>query len=140
METTIVNHAADSLGKAPANDAQPTEAAPTPSVLLAYPEWSTVIDSLLDAFARLDAARRPTPSASPITPADGRPPHPTTLTDEQAFLASLACLERPDVSRMIDSLNGLLEAAMTLHLRAVLRHNHQVRQGGLSQSSEGGNV
>lgn len=128
----------DSLGKALANDASPTEAAPTPGVLLSYPEWPAVIDSLLDALARLDAARRPTQGASAtIAPTEGSPPAPATMTDKEALVRVAAC-ERPGVSRMDHSLNGFLEVAMTLHVRAVLRHNRRVSLGGMPQGSEGG--
>ena len=120
------------------NDASPTEAAPTPGVLLSYPEWPAVIDSLLDAFARLDAVGRPTQGASAtIAPTDGSPPATATMTDKEALVCAADC-ERPGVSRMDHSLNGFLEAAMTLHIRAVLRHNRQVRLDALTQSSEGG--
>lgn len=125
---------ADSLGKALTNDASPTEAAPTPGVLLSYPEWPAVIDSLLDAFARLHAAGPPAQGASAtIAPTDGPPPATAALTDMEAILICMAAGVRPGVSRMDQSLNGFLEAVMTLHLRAVLRHNRQVRQDGLTQ-------
>lgn len=124
---------------ASANHPVPNEVAPAANCPIPYPEWSQVIDSLLDAFARLHAAGPPAQGASaPIAPADGRPPDPATLTDEEAFLICIACYERPGLSRMDDSFNGILEAAMTLHLRAALRHNRQMRPDGLSQSSEGG--
>lgn len=152
METTIVKPAAesaipattsapinltsstDSLGKALANPASPTEAAPTPGVILSYPDWPEVIDSLLDAFARLHMAGWPAQGASAtIAPTDDSPPAPATLTDMDAFLLGIASRERPDVSCMDHSLNGLLQAVMTLHVRAVLQHNRQVRMDGLTQ-------
>ncbi|MEN9575613.1 MAG: hypothetical protein RL514_3468 [Verrucomicrobiota bacterium] len=128
------------------NHTSPTKAAPpTPGVLLPefipYPEWSDVIDSLIDVFARAHAAGWPAKGAAgPIAPADGSPPAPATLTEKPAFLVCVAGCERPGGPRVAHSFNGLLEAVMTLHLRAVLRHNHQERTDGLAQGSEGGNV
>ena len=116
-----------------------TEPAPTPNRPIPYPEWPAVVESLINVFARLDAARRPAQGVSAqIVPADGPPPATAALTDKEAVLVGMACRERPGVSRMDHSLNGLLEAVMALHLSAVLRHNRQVRQDGLSQSLEGG--
>ena len=116
------------------NHTPPTEAAPPTHGPILYPDWPAVIDSLIDVFARLHAAGRPAQGAScSIAPADGRPPDPATLTDKQAFLVSIDCRERPGVSRMDHSLNGFLEAVMTLHLRAVLQHNRRERPDGLAQ-------
>lgn len=114
--------------------APPTEATPTPGVLLSYPDWPAVVASLIDAFARLHAAGRPTPGASgSIAPADGRPPDPAALMEKDAFLVGIACRERPGISRMDDSFNGLLEVVMAQHLRVVLQHNRQQRPDGLAQ-------
>ena len=123
------------------NHALPNEAVPTRDGPIPYPEWPAVLDSMLDVFARLHAASRLAQGASAtIAPTDGSPPAPATLTDEQAFLVGLACLERPGVARMDHSFNGLLEAAMTLHLRAVLQHNRREQHRRPAAGPAGGHL
>lgn len=123
------------------NHASPTKAAPPPRRPIPYPEWSDVIDSLIDVFARLQVAGWPAQGASrPIAPAGGSPPAPAPLTDKAAFLVCVAGCERPGGPRVDRSFNGLMEAALTLHLRALLRHHRQERTDGLTQGAEGGTI
>ena len=97
-----------------------------------------MVDSLIDVFARLHVADRPAQNVSAsIAPADGSPPASAPLTDKAAFLVCVTGCERPAGPRVDRSINGLLKAVMTLHLRMGLRHNRQER---LTQGAEGGNV
>lgn len=121
------------------NHAPPTEAAPTPHGPVPYPDWPAVVDSLIEVLGRLHAADWPPQGVSgPIAPADGRPPDPAPPTDGEAFQVCVAGCDLPAGPRANRSLNGLLEEAMALHLRALLRHNRQERMDSLTQGSEGG--
>ena len=96
----------------------------TPATFTNYADWPAVIESLLEVFARLRAtapsARSP---AAPNMPAAGRPPNPALLTDLMVQSAS-AIGSRPfDRRRLDQELRGLLEAAMTLNLRARLQES-----------------
>ena len=111
------------------NHASPPAVGPAPNETLPYPEWPTVVASLLDAFARLHATRRPAQgAAAPSPPTDPQPPGLATL---KAVGTLLACVAESQHSP------GLLEAAMVLHLRAVHQHNRRVRPDAPTQGAEG---